>query len=254
MEAISLALRTRTAPGDVVLMETPTYHGILQAVAALRLKVLEVPNRAGQGIDVARLDALLQRTPVRAAVQVPNVNNPNGSLAPDTAKRALPDSCARHGTVVIEDDSYGELDWSGQRPRPLRHFDTHANVITCGSFSKALSPGLRMGWLLGGDWTDALVRARYLSTVGSASLPQLALADYLTQHDLERHLRKLRRTLADNGQRLRDAIMRHWPEGTRAGDPAGGPSLWLQLPEGGSGQALFEAAVAEGIGTSPGHL
>ncbi|KPN04866.1 aspartate aminotransferase, partial [Xanthomonas arboricola pv. pruni] len=77
MEAISLALRTLTAPGDVVLVETPTYHGILQAVAALRLKVLEVPNRPGQGIDVARLDTLLQRTPVRAAVLIPNFNNPS---------------------------------------------------------------------------------------------------------------------------------------------------------------------------------
>jgi DNA-binding transcriptional MocR family regulator len=254
MEAISLALRTVTTPGDVVLVETPTYHGILQAVAALRLKVLEVPNRTGAGIDVARLDALLQRTPARAAVLVPNFNNPNGSLTPDSAKRALLDSCARHGTVVIEDDIYRELDWSGQHPRPLRHFDTHNNVITCGSFSKVVAPGLRVGWLLGGDWTDALVRAKYFSTVGSASLPQLALADYLAQHDLERHLRKLRRTLADNGQRLRDAIVRHWPQGTRVGDPAGGLSLWLQLPDGGSGQALFEAALAEGIGTSPGHL
>lgn len=254
MEAISLALRTLTMPGDVVLVETPTYHGILQAMAALRLKVLEVPNRSGQGIDIARLESLLQRTKVRAAVLVPNFNNPIGSLTPDSATRALLDSCARHGTVVIEDDIYGELDWSGQRPRPLRHFDTHANVITCGSFSKVLAPGLRVGWLLGGDWTDALVRAKYFSTVGSASLPQLALADYLAHHDLERHLRKLRRTLANNGQRLRDAIVRYWPHGTRVGDPAGGLSLWLQLPAGGSGQALFEAALTERIGTSPGHL
>ncbi|MBN6151690.1 PLP-dependent aminotransferase family protein [Xanthomonas sp. AmX2] len=254
MEAISLALRTVTSPGDVVLVETPTYHGILQAVAALRLKVLEVPNRPGHGIDAARLDALLQRTRVRAAVLVPNFNNPLGSLTPDSAKRALLASCARHGTVVIEDDIYGELAWSGQRPLPLRHFDTHANVITCGSFSKTLAPGLRVGWLLGGEWTDALVRAKYFSTVGSASLAQLALADYLARHDLDRHLRKLRRALADNGQRLRESVARHWPAGTRAGDPAGGLSLWLQLPEGGNGQVLFEAALAERIGTSPGHL
>ncbi|UDI80113.1 aspartate aminotransferase [Xanthomonas citri pv. mangiferaeindicae] len=145
MEAISLALRTLTMPGDVVLVETPTYHGILQAMAALRLKVLEVPNRSGQGIDIARLESLLQRTKVRAAVLVANFNNPIGSLTPDSAKRALLDSCARHGTVVIEDDIYGELDWSGQRPRPLRHFDTHANVITCGSFSKVLAPGPARG-------------------------------------------------------------------------------------------------------------
>ncbi|MGN3934161.1 PLP-dependent aminotransferase family protein, partial [Xanthomonas citri pv. mangiferaeindicae] len=104
------------------------------------------------------------------------------------------------------------------------------------------------------SWLRVRANQEYFSTVGSASLPQLALADYLAHHDLERHLRKLRRTLANNGQRLRDAIVRYWPHGTRVGDPAGGLSLWLQLPAGGSGQALFEAALTERIGTSPGHL
>lgn len=254
MEAINLALRTVTAPGDVVLVETPTYHGILQTVAALQLKVLEVPNLPGQGIDVARLEQLLQQNTVRAAVVIPNFNNPLGSLTSDAAKQALLECCAKHGTVVIEDDIYGELAWSGQRPSPLRRWDRHGIVISCGSFSKTLSPGLRVGWLAGNQWTDALVRAKYFSTVGSASLPQLAMADYLQRHDLERHLRRLRRTLADNGQRLHEAIARHWPAGTRASEPQGGLSLWLQLPAGGDGRALFEAALAKGIGTSPGVL
>jgi DNA-binding transcriptional MocR family regulator len=254
MEAINLALRTVTAPGDVVLVETPTYHGILQTVAALQLKVLEVPNLSGQGIDVVRLEQLLQRNTVRAAVVVPNFNNPLGSLTGDVAKQALLESCARHGTVVIEDDIYGDLAWSGQRPSPLRRWDRHGNVISCGSFSKTLAPGLRVGWLAGNQWTDALVRAKYFSTVGSASLPQLALADYLQRHDQERHLRRLRRMLADNGQRLHEAIARHWPAGTRASEPQGGLSLWLQLPPGGDGRVLFEAALAKRIGTSPGVL
>lgn len=254
MEAISLALRTVTAPGDVVLVETPTYYGILQAIAALRLKVLEVPSRLGNGIDVARLDRLLQHTPVRAAVLVPNFSNPTGGLTSDVDKAALVASCARHGTVVIEDDIYGELAWSGQRPLPLRHWDTTGKVITCGSFSKTLAPGLRVGWLAGAGWTDALTRAKYFSSCSGASLPQLAVADYLARHGLERHLRKLRRTVADNGQRMRDAIVRHWPEGTRCSAPSGGLSLWLQLPPGGDGQALFEAALADNIGISPGTL
>ncbi|MFC4762863.1 aminotransferase-like domain-containing protein [Dyella koreensis] len=254
MEAISLALRTLTAPGDVVLVETPTYHGILQAVAALRLKVLEVPNLPGQGIDVARLEQLLQQNTVRAAVLIPNFNNPLGSLTSDANKQSLLESCAKHGTVVIEDDIYGELAWSGQRPSPLRRWDRHGMVISCGSFSKTLAPGLRVGWLAGSAWTDALVRAKYFSTVGSASLPQLAMADYLQRHDLERHLRRLRRTLADNAQRMHEAIARHWPQGTRASEPQGGLSLWLQLPAGGNGYALFEEALKDGIGTSPGVL
>lgn len=191
---------------------------------------------------------------MRAAVVIPNFNNPLGSLTSDVAKQALLESCARHGTVVIEDDIYGELAWSGQRPSPLRRWDRHGNVISCGSFSKTLAPGLRVGWLAGNQWTDALVRAKYFSTVGSASLPQLALADYLQRHDQERHLRRLRRMLADNGQRLHEAIARHWPAGTRASEPLGGLSLWLQLPPGGDGRVLFEAALAKRIGTSPGVL
>lgn len=254
MEGLTLALRTLTAPEDVVMVETPTYHGILQAVAALRLKVVEVPNLPGRGIDVERLDLLLDQHRVRVAILVPNFNNPLGSLTGDVAKQALLASCARHGTVVIEDDIYGDLAWSGERPSPLCRWDTQGAVISCGSFSKTLSPGLRLGWLAGGAWTEALVRAKYFSTVGSASLPQLAMAEYLHKHDLERHLRRLRRTLADNAQRLHEAIARHWPEGTRASEPQGGLSLWLQLPEGGDGYALFEAALALGIGTSPGVL
>jgi DNA-binding transcriptional MocR family regulator len=195
-EALSLALRVAASPGDVVLVETPTYYGILQAVAALGLKVLEVPNRLDRGIDVARLDRLLQQTPVRVAILVPNFSNPTGSLTSDADKQALLASCARHGTVVIEDDIYGELAWSGQRPLPLRHWDTSGNVITCGSFSKTLAPGLRVGWLAGGAWTEALGRAKYFSSSCNASLPQMALGEYLARHGLERHLRRLRRAVA----------------------------------------------------------
>ncbi|MBE1159229.1 PLP-dependent aminotransferase family protein [Dyella acidiphila] len=254
MEALSLALRTVTTPGDVVLVESPTYHGILQAIATLGLKVLEVPNLPDRGIDVVRLEQLLQQNKVRAAVLVPNFNNPLGSLTEDADKQALLASCARHNTIVIEDDVYGELAWSGQRPSLLRRWDKHGIVITCSSFSKILSPGLRVGWVIGSEWTDALLRAKYFSTVGVASLPQLAIAHYLHRHDMERHLRRLRRALADNGQRLHEGIARYWPQQTRASTPRGGLSLWLQLPPDIDVQALFEAALAAGIGTSPGML
>ncbi|GAB3787854.1 aminotransferase-like domain-containing protein [Dyella agri] len=254
MEAINLALRVTTSPGDVVLVETPTYHGILQTVAALHLKVLEIPNLPGRGIDVARLNPLLQQNKVRAAVLVPNFNNPLGSLTSDADKQALVRSCARHGVILIEDDIYGELAWSGQRPSLLRRWDTQGIVISCGSFSKMLAPGLRVGWLAGNPWTDALVRAKFFSTMGGTSLTQLAMADYLQRHDLERHLRRLRRTLADNGQRLLEAIARYWPADTRVCEPQGGMSLWVQLPERSDSRALFEAALSKGIRISPGVL
>jgi DNA-binding transcriptional MocR family regulator len=254
MEAISLALRVATQPGDVVLVETPTYHGVLQAVAALGLRVLEVPTHSGTGIDVDCLRRQLARQPVRAVVLVPNVHNPVGSITGDAAKRDIVAACAAHDVTVIEDDLYADLAFSGDRPMPLRHADTRGEVITCGSFSKTLAPGLRVGWALGGRWTAELLRAKSFSTVATATLPQLAIADYLGRHDLDRHLRRLRRTLATNAQRSRDAIARHWPQGTCVSDPGGGLSLWIRLPADVDGQALHEAALRRRIGTLPGHL
>ena len=254
MEAISLALRSVTRSGDVVLLETPTYYGLLQAVAALGLRVIEVPNHAGSGIDVACLRTLLARHAVRAAVLVPNFNNPVGSCSNDADKRAIVAACAAHGVVLIEDDLYGELAYSGERPAPLRRFDAGGSVITCGSFSKTLAPGLRIGWALGAQRTADIVRAKCFSTIATAMLPQLAIADYLARHDFDRALRRLRRELATNAQRWRAAILHHFPDGTRVSDPAGGMTLWLELADGIEGQALFEAALARGIGSLPGHL
>ncbi|HEU4664783.1 MAG TPA: PLP-dependent aminotransferase family protein [Dokdonella sp.] len=254
MEAISLALRSVTRAGDVVLLETPTYYGILQAVAALGLRAIEVPSRAGTGIDAAAVRAVLERHPVRAAVLVPNFNNPTGSLTGDDDKRAIVAACGEHGVVVIEDDLYGEIAYSGERPAPLRRYAGRTHVVTCSSWSKTLAPGLRVGWALAGERVDAIVRAKCFSSVATAGLPQRAIAEYFARHDFDRALRRLRRELATNAQRWRDAILRWWPAGTRASEPAGGVSLWLELAGGVDGQALFEAAAARGIGCLPGHL
>ncbi|HEY6943317.1 PLP-dependent aminotransferase family protein [Dokdonella sp.] len=254
MEAISLALRCVTRAGDVVLLETPTYYGILQAVAALGLRAIEVPSRGSAGIDAAAVRTALERHPVRAAVLVPNFNNPNGSLTGDDDKRAIVAACGERGVVVIEDDLYGELAYSGERPAPLRRYAGRARVITCSSWSKTLAPGLRVGWALAGDHVDDIVRAKCFSSVATASLPQRAIGEYFARHDFDRSLRRLRRELATNAQRWRDAIRRSWPDGTRVSEPAGGVSLWLELAGGVDGQALFEAAMAHGIGCLPGHL
>jgi DNA-binding transcriptional MocR family regulator len=254
MEAITVSLRAVTRPGDAVLVECPTYYGLLQAVAGLGLRVLEVPNRPVHGIDVVRLRELLDRHTVRAAVLVPNFNNPLGSLTSDEDKRQLLSACADHGVIVIEDDLYSETAYSGERALPLRRFDERGVVITCSSFSKTLAPGLRVGWAIAGKWTPEVLRTKCFSSIATATLSQLAAAEYLNRHDFDRALRKLRRELANNAQRYRAAIAQHWPRGTCVSEPVGGMALWVQLPERMEGQALFEAALTHGIGTLPGHL
>ena len=254
MEAITLALRVLTRPGEIVLVETPTYQGILQTVATLGLQVLELPRLASGGLDLALLETLLAAQAVRAAVMVPNFSNPLGLSLDDSTKLALLACCVRHGTVLVEDDIYGDLAWDDSRPPPLRRWNDGGAVITCSSFSKTLSPGLRVGWMLGGAWTGELLRAKYFSTVGNAALPQLAISDYLARHDLERHLRKLRRALAGNASRMRAAIDQHWPADTRMGEPRGGLSLWIQLPALSDAAVFSRAALTQGVGVMPGHV
>jgi DNA-binding transcriptional MocR family regulator len=161
--------------------------------------------------------------------------------------------------LVIEDDLYSETTYSGERALPLRRFDERAGegrglVITCSSFSKTLAPGMRVGWVLAGRWTAEVLRTKCFSSIATATLPQLAIADYLARHDFDRALRRLQRELAANTQRYRAAIAQHWPVGTCVSEPAGGMALWVELPDEIEGQALFAAALARGIGTLPGHL
>lgn len=254
MEAISLALRATTSPGDLILVESPAYQGILQTLAALNLRVVEFPQDPVDGIHMARLEAILAEEPVRVALVVPNFSNPSGRLLDDATKRQLLSACERHGTIILEDDVYGELAWDDSRPSPLRRWDSGSNVITCSSFSKFLAPGLRVGWIVGGRWTEELSRAKYFSTIGNTALPQLAISDYLGRHDLERGLRRLRRGLAETSLRMRDAISRYWPRETLTSQPRGGLSLWIQLPAGGDAQQLFNTSLDNGIGIAPGPL
>lgn len=254
MEAISLALRATTSPGDLVLVEAPTYQGILQTIAALNLRVIEFPQGPAGGLHMEQLEVILAAESVRVALVVPNFSNPSGRLFDDATKQQLLSACERHGTIIVEDDVYGELAWDDSRPSPLRRWDSGNNVITCSSFSKFLAPGLRVGWLIGGRWTEELTRAKYFSTIGNPALPQLAISDYLERHDLERGLRKLRRGLSETALRMRDAISRYWPQGTLTSQPRGGLSLWIQLPTGSDAQRLYNVALDNGISIAPGPL
>lgn len=254
MEALSLTLRAITEPGDLVLVETPSYQGILQTISTLKLRVNELPQNALGGIDMLRLESILATENVRALVVVPNFSNPSGRTLDDMTKQNLLATCERHGTVIVEDDVYGELSWNDSRPSPLRRWDSGNNVITCSSFSKFLAPGLRVGWIIGGRWTEELIRAKYFSTIGNPALPQLAISNYLERHDLDRGLRKLRRGLAQTALNMRDAISLHWPKETRISQPAGGLSLWIQLPKGGDALTLFRSALDNKIGIAPGVL
>jgi DNA-binding transcriptional MocR family regulator len=260
VEALNLALRAVARPGDVVAVESPTYFVLLQMLRALEMHVHPIPSKPRTGMDVDALRQALDRgVPIKAVVTVANGNNPLGSVPDDAAKRSLVKLLRERDVPLIEDDIFGDLCFGETRPRPVRAFDdAHGNVLLCGGFSKSLCPGLRMGWIAGGRFTERVKALKYTTSMATAELQQAAVAELLATGGYALHLRRLKAALHGQQRALREAVLRYFPEGTQVTDPLGGMVLWAKLPEvegrSRSTRVLFEQARTEGISFTPGHL
>lgn len=252
MDAITLSLQVLCRPGETVLVESPTYFGLLQAIEHLSLRVVEVPNHPGLGIDVDAVRNIVRTTKLAAAVLMPNFNNPTGSLTPDDSKREIVETLTSLDVPIIEDDIYGDLHYGSARPSSMRAFDDAGLVISCGSVSKTIALGYRIGWAVSPQFHADIARAKFFSSVASPTLQQFVLAKYYASGGYDRYLRRVRSTLASNSQQFIDAIARHFPSGTRVGRAAGGVVLWVELPGNVDGTELFRTALASRIGIAPG--
>lgn len=253
-EAIILALRAVTEPGDIVAVESPSFPGILQALEVVGLKAIEIPAHPAEGLSLEGLQLAMEQWPVKACVAVTNHSNPMGMRLSDVRKRQLVALLEAAGVPLIEDDIYGDLPHIGDRPRPAKCFDRTGNVIYCSSFSKTISPGLRLGWILPGRYYSAVRQQKYFANLATATLPQMAVAHLLEQGGYDRHLRSVRRTYRDLVARMRSAVARHFPDGTAVSRPQGGFVVWVQLPDGCSGTTVYRLARERGINIAPGTM
>jgi DNA-binding transcriptional MocR family regulator len=254
LDAIALSLGVLCKAGDTVLVESPTYFGILQVIQYLRLKTVEVPNHAIEGIDVQAVENAIGKTHISAAVLQSSFNNPTGAVTSDENKKRIVAAFARAGIPIVEDDIYGELYFRGDRPKPFSAFDDKGIVICCGSASKTVALGYRVGWAISTHCAPAIARAKYFSSVACPTLQQEVLSRYYATRVHDRHLRRVREHLAENFKRFIDTIGHAFPEGTRVSNPAGGVVLWLELPEHVDSIDLFQRALAHKIGIAPGII
>jgi DNA-binding transcriptional MocR family regulator len=253
-EAISLCLRAVTKPGDTVAVESATYFVLLQLLESLGLKALEIPMNGEAGPSLDALELSLREGLCQACLLVPNVSNPVGSIMPDASKKRLAELVSRYDIPLIEDDIYGDLCFSAQRPAPVKAFDASGNVLSCSSFSKTISPALRVGYVMAGKYAE---RVRFLKTVSSGAsshLPQAAVADFLSGSGYDKQLRAMRRLLSQRIARMSDAIASSFPEPCYISEPKGGFVLWIQLPEPVDAFELHAAAIRKGIAFMPGPL
>ncbi|MGH8808316.1 MAG: PLP-dependent aminotransferase family protein [Noviherbaspirillum sp.] len=254
LEALNLCLLAVARPGDSVIIESPTFYAALQALERVGLKAIEVPTHPREGVDLDALALALERHHPKACWLMTNFQNPLGSLMPDEKKRALVELLTRHDVALIEDDVYGELYFGSRRPVPAKAFDTKGLVMHCSSFSKCLAPGYRVGWAAPGRYTQTVARHKLITTLSASAPAQAALADYLAKGGYDKHLRQLRHALSVQQAAMLQAVVRHFPPGTRATRPSGGYFLWVELPGEVNALEIHRQALSLGISVAPGPM
>lgn len=253
-EALLLALKSVAAEGDVIAVETPTYHGMLELIDSLGMLAVEVETCPEEGVTLAALERTLESHPVTACMFSTTLGNPFGATMPDDCRRRLVDLLARHDCTLIEDDVYGDLRFDGARPVPAQFLPGEGRILTCGSFSKSVAPGYRIGWIVAGEEIDRIARLKRSFSCSSGFLQQLTLAEFLASGDYARHLAALRPVLKRNAARMSALVAEHFPPETRVSQPQGGAVLWLELPASVDAEVLFDRAIDAGISILPGHV
>lgn len=254
LEALNLCLQAVTRPGDAVIIESPTFYAALQALERMGLNAIQVPTHPKEGIDLAALGAVLQQHKPKACWLMTNFQNPLGSLMSDEKKKALVDLLTSHGVPLIEDDVYGELYFGSKRPAAAKSFDMTGLVMHCSSFSKCLAPGYRVGWAMPGRFTKEVIRLKLTTTLSTSAPAQGALANYLSKGGYDKHLRQLRHTLSVQQDEMAQAVVRHFPPGTRATRPQGGYFLWVELHGNVNTLEVHRQALALGISIALGPM
>ena len=254
LEALNLCLEAVTRPGDVVAIESPCFYAALQSVERFGLRAVEIATDPAEGMDLAALERAIRRNDVKAVWCMTTFQNPLGATMPEAKKQALVELLARHGVPLIEDDVYAELYFGRVRPRPAKAWDRAGLVIHCGSFSKSLAPGYRLGWCAPGRFARAVERGKLTTSIATSIPVQEALADFLRQGGYDHHLRRLRAALQSQHAQALRAIREHFPEGTRHTRPAGGYFVWVELPEGCDAMSIYRAALKRGVSVAPGPI
>ena len=254
-EALLTCLIATTRPGDIVAIESPAHYNTLHAIESSGRRAVCIPTCAQDGLSLVALEAAIATQDIKAVWAMPTFQNPTGATMPAKNKRALVALLARHEIPLIENDVYGELYLGDERPVPAKAWDRRGGVLHCGSFSKSLAPGYRIGWCAPGRFHETVRQNKFLLSIGTNVAAQAAIADFLQHGGYELHLRRLRNALRNQRDQLLRAIARHFPAGTAVSRPAGGYVLWVQLPEGSLDTLeLMRRALDEGVSLAPGAL
>ena len=254
--ALDLVTRTFCDPGDVVLVESPSYVGALGVFRAYECEVVHVPMD-DDGLIPSALHAAIeavraQGKRVKLVYTIPSFHNPAGVTQSPERRREVLRIAQGAGIAVLEDDPYGLLGFEGAPPRALRA-DDDEGVIYLGSFSKTIASGLRVGWAVAPHGVrEKLVLAAEAATLCPSNYAQLTVSEYLATQPWREQIKSFQEVYRERRDALLESLQAMMPDGTRWTIPAGGFYSWVTLPEGLDATAMLPRAISELVAYVPG--
>ncbi len=255
--ALDLVTRVFCNPGDVVLVEAPSYVGALGVFRAYECDVVHVPMD-DEGLNPQALrDAIANvrasgRT-IKMIYTIPSFHNPAGVTQGPQRRAEILDVARANGILLLEDDPYGLLGFDGEPPRAIRADDDGDGVIYLGSFSKTIASGLRVGWAVAPHGVrEKLVLAAESAVLCPSNFAQLTVSEYLATQPWQEQVKAFRELYRERRDALLDSMSALMPTGTTWTVPAGGFYSWLTLPDGLDAKAMLPRAVSALVAYVPG--
>ncbi|QHQ62476.1 aminotransferase class I/II-fold pyridoxal phosphate-dependent enzyme [Anaerocolumna sedimenticola] len=239
--------------GDAILIEKPGYLGAIQSFSLYEPEFIQI-NLNENGLDTDQLEQELKKQQVKLIYTVPNFQNPTGLTYSKENRKKIADILSDYPAILIEDDPYGNLSFDGEI-YPYITDGKLLNGVLFGSFSKIITPGMRIGWICtkNRELMSHLVTAKQASDLHTNIFSQYLINDYLRQNDIDIHISKIRSLYKEQCGAMLNAIDRYFPKNVRVTRPKGGMFLWVTLPDGKSTMELFYKALEKNVSFVPGN-
>lgn len=251
-QGLDLLAKLFIDPGDLVVVENPSYLGAIQVFRSYQANFAAVPTDSG-GIQAEALEKILRHRRPKLIYLTPTFKNPTGVTLDQERRRAVADLSEKYEVPLIEDDPYGELRYSGDPVPPVKSFDRCGRVIYLSTFSKTVAPGLRLGWVVAErNLMSKLVLAKQGTDLHTGTLVQRGIYRYLTGSDVSGHIGAIRREYGRRRDAMISAMRETFPAGTAWTEPEGGMFLWVTLPPRLDATQLLKEAIAEKVAYVPG--
>lgn len=252
-QGIELACKALCNEGDVVLCENPSFIGALNAFRSSGARTVGV-EMEGDGIDPDALEAAIKANPqVKLLYLIPTFQNPTGITTSVEKRRRIYEIAKKYSLPILEDNPYGELRFAGEEVPTIKQMDTEGLVIYCSSFSKILSAGMRVGFVIAPEEiATKMVVAKQSEDVHTNLFFQMLCHRFMTECDLDGHIAKIRALYRRKCDLMLGELEKHLPAGVTFTRPEGGLFLWCTLPEGVDMPAFVKSAIAKKVAVVPG--